>query len=206
MCINGLYTDWFDIRRGVRQGCVASPWLFNLFMDSCLYDLKQYECGLRMNELSAEPSVKYLLYADGEVLLASSACGLLEMVNKVNGSVKKRSVKVNFGKARLAIHNGVLIPMYGSESWIWQKKNDSRINAVETGSLRSMCAVSRKDRCRNSDVRKRSIERMCVMERSARVALENPTQTILVAHYKGPNFEHSKPNRSACRKKIDGCQ
>ncbi|GBP66892.1 hypothetical protein EVAR_60949_1 [Eumeta japonica] len=34
--INGAYTDWFDIHRGVRQGCVASPWLSNLFMDSRL--------------------------------------------------------------------------------------------------------------------------------------------------------------------------
>ncbi|GBP58218.1 hypothetical protein EVAR_87796_1 [Eumeta japonica] len=42
--------------------------------------------------------------------------------------------------------------MYGSGSWVWQKKNESRINAVATGFL---CEVSRKDRCRNSDVRER---------------------------------------------------
>ncbi|GBP06323.1 hypothetical protein EVAR_3642_1 [Eumeta japonica] len=58
--INGAYTDWFYIRKGVRQGCVASPWLFNLFMDSSPNDLKEYECGGRMDELS----VKCLLYAD----------------------------------------------------------------------------------------------------------------------------------------------
>ncbi|GBP43005.1 SH2B adapter protein 1 [Eumeta japonica] len=58
---------------GVRQECVTSPWLFNLFTDSCLYDLKEYECGLRMDELS----VKCLLYADDQVILSSSACGLV---------------------------------------------------------------------------------------------------------------------------------
>ncbi|GBP96175.1 hypothetical protein EVAR_46828_1 [Eumeta japonica] len=42
--INGAYTDWFDIRRGIRQGCVALPWLSYLFI-SCLYDLKEYQCG-----------------------------------------------------------------------------------------------------------------------------------------------------------------
>ncbi|GBP06518.1 hypothetical protein EVAR_4635_1 [Eumeta japonica] len=70
--INGAYTDWFDIRRGVRQGCVACPWLFILFVDSCLYDLR-------------------------------SACGLQEMVNKMNDSVKKRSMKVNFGKTKVTV-------------------------------------------------------------------------------------------------------
>ncbi|GBP36547.1 hypothetical protein EVAR_8382_1 [Eumeta japonica] len=56
-----------------------------------------------------------------------------------------------------ASHDGVLIPtfIYGSESWVWQKKNESRINAVEMQSLRSTCAVSQKDRCRNSGVGER---------------------------------------------------
>ncbi|GBP20549.1 hypothetical protein EVAR_78928_1 [Eumeta japonica] len=75
--INGTYTDWFDIRSGVRQACVASPWLFNLFMDICLYDLKEY------------------------VILAPSACGLQEMVNKMNDSFKKRGMKANVGKTKL---------------------------------------------------------------------------------------------------------
>ncbi|GBP25037.1 hypothetical protein EVAR_19517_1 [Eumeta japonica] len=34
--INGAYTDWLDIRGNVRQGYVASLWLFNLFLDSYL--------------------------------------------------------------------------------------------------------------------------------------------------------------------------
>ncbi|GBP51118.1 hypothetical protein EVAR_31843_1 [Eumeta japonica] len=42
--------------------------------------------------------------------------------------------------------------MDGSKSWVWQKKDEIRINAVK---IRSMCGVSRKDRCRNSDVRER---------------------------------------------------
>ncbi|GBP46579.1 hypothetical protein EVAR_21735_1 [Eumeta japonica] len=45
--------------------------------------------------------------------------------------------------------------MNGSESWLWQKKNVSKIDVVEIRSLSSMCGVSRKDRCRNSDVRER---------------------------------------------------
>ncbi|GBP06012.1 hypothetical protein EVAR_3262_1 [Eumeta japonica] len=79
--------------------------------------------------------------------------------NKVNGTLlaimNSKSVS---GQACLAIHNGILMPtlMYGSKSWVWQKKNDSRINSVEMRSLRmsvrSMCGVSQKDRFRNSNV------------------------------------------------------
>ncbi|GBP87516.1 hypothetical protein EVAR_86553_1 [Eumeta japonica] len=43
--------------------------------------------------------------------------------------------------------------MYCGEGWVWQKKNESRINAVEMRSLRSVRGVSQDDRCRNSDVR-----------------------------------------------------
>ncbi|GBP54876.1 Gustatory receptor for sugar taste 43a [Eumeta japonica] len=62
--INDSYTDWFDIRRGVRQRCVTWPWLFNLFMDSYLYVLKEYAWGSRMDE--------------HDLILASSAYGQQE--------------------------------------------------------------------------------------------------------------------------------
>ncbi|GBP12572.1 hypothetical protein EVAR_10237_1 [Eumeta japonica] len=56
--------------------------------------------------------------------------------------------------ARLAIRNGIVIStlMYDSECWVWQKKNESRINVMD---MRNMCAVSPKDRYRNSDVKER---------------------------------------------------
>ncbi|KAG7300726.1 hypothetical protein JYU34_015052 [Plutella xylostella] len=224
--INGAYTDWFDIHRGVRQGCVASPWLFNLFMDSCLKDMKDDERGLRIGELL----LKCLLYADDQVILASSVEQLQQQVTLMHESFKRKGMKVNVSKtkvmvferdeevteceitienerveqvnefvylgslftrdgkcegdierrvkagnkvngalhsfmgsqsvsqkARLAVHGGVLVPtlMYGSESWVWQKKNESRVNAVEMRSLRSMCGLKLNDRIRNSIIRER---------------------------------------------------
>ncbi|GBP92531.1 hypothetical protein EVAR_61850_1 [Eumeta japonica] len=63
----------------------------------------------------------------------------IDMERKVNAGNKANATllaimntKSVSRQARLAIHNGVLIPalMYGSESWVWQKKNESRINVV----------------------------------------------------------------------------
>ncbi|GBP09875.1 hypothetical protein EVAR_92428_1 [Eumeta japonica] len=68
--------------------------------------------------------------------------------NKVNGALHAiMSSKSVSQQARLAIHNGVLIPtlIYGSEGWVWQKKNKRRINVVKMRFLRNMCAVSLKD-------------------------------------------------------------
>ncbi|GBP05451.1 hypothetical protein EVAR_2978_1 [Eumeta japonica] len=136
--IDGAYTDCFDICRGIRQGCVASSWLFNLFMDSCLYNLNEYDCELRIDELS----VKCLVYADDHVTLGPSACGLQEMVTKMNDSVKKRDMKVNVGKTKVMVFErdesttecDILIEGEKVEQYAW------RIS---------------EDRCRNSDVRER---------------------------------------------------
>jgi hypothetical protein len=49
----------------------------------------------------------------------------------------------------------VLLPtlMYGSESWVWQEKHTSRVNAVEMRVLRSMIGVKLSDRVRNDVIR-----------------------------------------------------
>ncbi|KAM3959351.1 LOW QUALITY PROTEIN: uncharacterized protein ACR2FA_006652 [Aphomia sociella] len=76
--------------------------------------------------------------------------------NAVNGAVHYFLCSQNvFKKARLAVHNSVLIPtlMYGSESWVWQKRHESRINAVEIHSLRSMSGIKLSDRVRNNVIR-----------------------------------------------------
>ncbi|GBP78736.1 hypothetical protein EVAR_54547_1 [Eumeta japonica] len=74
---------------GVRWRCVAPPWLFNLFIDSSLYYLKKFKYGLRIDELS----IKCLLYANDQVILASSAWGLHVTVTKINDYDKKERSK-----------------------------------------------------------------------------------------------------------------
>ncbi|GBP89135.1 hypothetical protein EVAR_67931_1 [Eumeta japonica] len=54
------------------------------------------------NRKYERPSQKNVLDLDS-VNLASSACGLQEMVNRMNDSVKKRGVKMNFGKTKVMV-------------------------------------------------------------------------------------------------------
>ncbi|GBP58008.1 hypothetical protein EVAR_32939_1 [Eumeta japonica] len=63
----------------------------------------QYGFGLSIDELS----IKCLLYADDQVILASSAGGLQEIVNKINDTVKKRGAKVNVGETKVMVFERV---------------------------------------------------------------------------------------------------
>ena len=68
-------------------------------MDSYLADLKESERGLRMNELS----VKYILYTDDQVLLASSAEQLQGMVTLMNEVFKRKGMNVNVNKLKFIV-------------------------------------------------------------------------------------------------------
>ena len=46
--VDGEMSEWFGIRRGVRQGCVMSPWLFNVFMDNCIRESHIQESGVQV--------------------------------------------------------------------------------------------------------------------------------------------------------------
>ncbi|GBP43436.1 hypothetical protein EVAR_16010_1 [Eumeta japonica] len=68
----GAYTDLCVIRKVVRTGtCRLTVTIQQPVRDS-LYDLKVYDCGLRVDEMSD----KCLLYLDDRVILAPLACGL----------------------------------------------------------------------------------------------------------------------------------
>ncbi|GBP66749.1 hypothetical protein EVAR_28616_1 [Eumeta japonica] len=114
-------------------------------MDSCLYDLKEYECGLKTVELC----VKCLLYAYEQVILAPSACSLQEMVNEMNDSVKKKSMKADFGKTKVKVfERGERLTECDTTTKVRPKVQCSR-DAIAAKYVWS----ARKDRCRNIDIR-----------------------------------------------------
>ena len=63
-------TDWFQIRKGVHQGCKLSPWLFNLYAEYIMRNagLEEAQAGIK----TARKNINNLRYADDITLMAES--------------------------------------------------------------------------------------------------------------------------------------
>ena len=99
--VNGEMSESFGIRVGVRQGCVMSPWLFNIFMDSVIREMKAKvgKVGARMNVEGERWWLVTSLFADDSVLMAESESELQKIVDEFNMVCKRRKLKVNEGKS-----------------------------------------------------------------------------------------------------------
>ena len=67
MRVLGQNSDWFGVEQGVRQGCVMSPWLFNLYMDTIVREAREKFVGAVKLE---ETTVQLPLFADELMLVA----------------------------------------------------------------------------------------------------------------------------------------
>ena len=74
-------TDWFQIGKGVRQGCILSPCLFNLYAEYIMRNagLEETQAGIKI----AGRNINYLRYADDTTLMAESEEELKSLLMKV---------------------------------------------------------------------------------------------------------------------------
>ena len=74
-------TDWFQIVKGVRQGCVLSPCLFNLYAEHIMRNvgLEEAQAGIKI----AGRDINHLRYADDTPLMAESEEELKSLLMKV---------------------------------------------------------------------------------------------------------------------------
>ena len=63
-------TDWFQIQKGVRQGCMLSPCLFNLYAEHIMRNSRTDEAQLGIK--IAGRNINNLIYADDTTLMAES--------------------------------------------------------------------------------------------------------------------------------------
>ena len=90
-------TDWFQIEKGVRQGCILSPCLFNLYAEYIMRNtgLEEAEAGIKI----ARRNINNLRYADDTTLMAESE-ELKNLLIKVKEESEKVGFKLNIQKAK----------------------------------------------------------------------------------------------------------
>ena len=70
MVRTGHGTDWFQIGKGVRQGCILSPCLFHLYAEYIMRNagLEEAQAGIK----TARRNINNLIYADDTTLMADN--------------------------------------------------------------------------------------------------------------------------------------
>ena len=91
-------TDWFQIGKGVRQGCILSPCLFNLYADYIIRNagLEEAQAGIKI----AGRNISNLRYADDTTLMAESEEKLKSLLN-VKEESEKAGLKLNIQKTKI---------------------------------------------------------------------------------------------------------
>ena len=79
--------DWFQIRKGVYQGCILTPCLFNLYAEYIMRNagLEEAQAEIKI----ARRDINNLRYADDTTLMAESEEELMSLLMKVKGRVNK---------------------------------------------------------------------------------------------------------------------
>ena len=91
-------TDWIQLGKGVQQGCMLSPCLFNLYAEYILRNswLEEAQAGIRI----ARRNISNLRYADDTTLMVESEEELKSLLMKVKGESEKVGLKLNIQKSK----------------------------------------------------------------------------------------------------------
>ena len=94
-----LLTDWFQIGKGVCQGCILSPCLFNLYAEYIIWNsgLDESQAGVKI----AGRNINNLRYADDTTLMAESEKELKSLLMKVKEESKKVGLNLNSQKTKI---------------------------------------------------------------------------------------------------------
>ena len=90
--------DWLQIRKGIRQGCILSPCLYNFYAEYIMWNawLDEAQAGIK----NARGNINILRYADDTTLMAESE-ELKSLLMKMKEESEKAGLKLNIQKAKI---------------------------------------------------------------------------------------------------------
>ena len=98
-------TDWFQVGKGVHQGCILSSCLFNLYAEYIMWNarLSEAQAGIKI----AGRNVSYLRYADDTTLMVEREEELKSFLMKVKEESEKAGLKLSIQKSKLMVSSPI---------------------------------------------------------------------------------------------------
>ena len=98
-------TDWFQIGKGVGQGCILSPCLFNFYAEYIMRHagLDEAQAGIKI----ARRNINNLRHGDEIILMAESKEELKSLLMKVKAESQKAGLKLNIQKTKIMASSSI---------------------------------------------------------------------------------------------------
>ena len=129
----GLYiftTDWSQIGKGVRQGCILSPCFFNVYAEYIMRNagLEEAQAGIKI----AGRNINNLRYADDTTLMAESEEERKSLLMKVKEESEKVGLKLNIQKTKIVASGPIT-------SWEIDRETMETVSDFIWGGLQNHC-------------------------------------------------------------------
>ena len=108
-------TDWFQIGKGVRQGCILSPCLFNLYAEHIMRNagLEEAQAGIKI----ARRHISNLRCADDTTLMTENKKELKSLLMKVKEESEKVGLKLNIQKTKIMASGPITSWQIDGKQW-----------------------------------------------------------------------------------------
>ena len=102
--VNGKPSKWFSIPQGVQQGCVMSPWLFNIYIDRIIREaMDEFVGGVQLSNTK----VQVLLYADDIVMVTGRKEDIQKKLEVLTAVMNKWGMRIHLGKTKVMVVSSV---------------------------------------------------------------------------------------------------
>ena len=111
----GHGTGWFQIGKGVHQGCILPPCLFSLYAEYFMRnaELEEAQAGIKI----AGRNINNLRYADDTTLMAECKEKLKKLLMNVKEESEKVDLKLNIQKTKIMVSGPIISWQIDGETW-----------------------------------------------------------------------------------------
>ena len=95
--INGVMSQWFPVKTGLKQGCLLSPLLFSMYINDLAEEINEMNIGIKIDD----EWIAILMFAGDIALLAENEADLQKLLDKLNSWCNKWKMVINHKKTQV---------------------------------------------------------------------------------------------------------